>query len=108
MTILSGPSLDGPARRGAVRLWPAQKLTALAVVLAIAGLVAAPLISLIRIALIGDAEIAGHLVAYVLPVALTQTALLLIGVAVISSLLGASTAWTVSYTHLTLPTTPYV
>jgi iron(III) transport system permease protein len=96
LTILSGPSLDGPAPRGAVRLWPAHKLTALAVVLAIAGLVAAPLISLIRIALIGDAEIAGHLVAYVLPVALTQTALLLIGVALISSLLGAGTAWIVT------------
>ena len=96
MTILSGPSLDGPARRGAVRLWPARKLTAFAVVFLIAGLVAAPLISLIRIALIGDAEIAGHLVAYVLPVALTQTALLLIGVALVSSLLGAGTAWIVT------------
>ena len=96
MTILSGPSLDGPALRGAVRLWPARKLTAFAVVFLIAGLVAAPLISLIRIALIGDAEIAGHLVAYVLPVALTQTALLLIGVALVSSLLGAGTAWIVT------------
>ena len=96
MTILSGPSLDGPALRGAVRLWPARKLTAFAVVFLIAGLVAAPLISLIRIALIGDAEIAGHLVAYVLPVALTQTALLLTGVALVSSLLGAGTAWIVT------------
>ncbi len=96
MTILSGPSLDGPALRGAVRLWPARKLTAFAVVFLIAGLVAAPLISLIRIALIGDAEIAGHLVAYVLPVALTQTALLLSGVALVSSLLGAGTAWIVT------------
>ena len=96
MTLFSGPSIDGPALRGAVRLWPARKLTALAVVLAIAGLVAAPLISLIRIALNGDPEIAGHLAAYVLPVALTQTALLLIGVAVISSLLGAGTAWIVT------------
>jgi len=96
LTILAGPSLDGPALRGAVRLWPARKLTAFAVVFLIAGLVAAPLISLIRIALIGDAEIAGHLVAYVLPVALTQTALLLIGVALVSSLLGAGTAWIVT------------
>jgi iron(III) transport system permease protein len=96
LTILSGPSLDGPALRGAVRLWPARKLTAFAVVFLIAGLVAAPLISLIRIALIGDAEIAGHLVAYVLPVALTQTALLLTGVALVSSLLGAGTAWIVT------------
>lgn len=81
---------------GAVRLWPARKIVAFAIVLAIAGLVAAPLLSLLRIALEGDAEIAAHLAAYVLPVAITQTALLLTGVAVISTIAGAGTAWIVT------------
>ena len=82
--------------RGAVRLWPARKIGAFAIALVVAGLVAAPLVNLIRIALIGDAEIAGHLARYVLPVALTQTALLLTGVAIVSSVVGAGAAWIVT------------
>jgi iron(III) transport system permease protein len=93
---VSDPSIDGPARREAVYLWPARKIAAFAIALAIAALVAAPLISLLHIALQSDAEIAAHLAAYVLPVALMQTALLLIGVALISTIAGAGTAWLVT------------
>ena len=93
---VSQPLLDGPALGGAVRPWPAQRAWPFVIAFAIAALVAAPLISLVRIAAIGDAEISGHLAAYVLPVALTQTALLLIGVAAISTVAGAGTAWIVT------------
>jgi len=93
---LSHPIPNGPALRGAVRLWPARYGWAFAIALAIAGLVAAPIVSLVRMAAVGDAEIAAHLAAYVLPVALTQTALLLAGVAVISTVAGAGTAWLVT------------
>jgi iron(III) transport system permease protein len=93
---VSDPSVDGPALRGAFPVWPTRKIAAFAIVLAIAIMVAAPLVSLIHIALQGDAEIAPHLLAYVLPVALTQTALLLTGVAIVSSVAGAGTAWIVT------------
>ena len=93
---LPRPSIHGPAWRGAVRLWPPPQLGALAIALAIAALVAAPLIGVARIAALGDAEIWGHLAAYVLPVALTQTALLLAGVAVVTVVAGAGTAWLVT------------
>ena len=96
MTVFSTPFVDGPASRGAVRLWSPHKLAAFAVAFSIAALTAAPLVSLVRIALIGDAEIAAHLAAYVLPVALAQTVMLLIGVAIISSVAGAGTAWIVT------------
>ena len=87
---------NGLASRGAVRLWPPVQVAAFLIAFAIAALVAAPLISLARIAAIGDAEIWAHLAAYVLPVALTQTALLLAGVAVIATIAGAGTAWLVT------------
>ena len=44
----------------------------------------------------GDADLWPHLSAYVLPVALLQTALLLLGVAVITAVAGVATAWLVS------------
>jgi len=53
----------------------------------------APLLSLIGLALQGDAEVWPHLAAYVIPHALTQTVLLLAGVAVLTSLGGVGTAW---------------
>ncbi len=93
---LSHPIPNGPALRGAVRLWPGRYGWAFAIALAIAGLVAAPIISLLRMAAVGDSEIAAHLAAYVLPVALTQTALLLAGVAAVSTIAGAGTAWLVT------------
>ena len=51
-----------------------------------------PLISLVRLALEGDTEIWAHLAAFVLPVALWQTALLLLGVAIIATVAGAGPA----------------
>jgi iron(III) transport system permease protein len=65
-------------------------------VLAVAALVAAPLVSLALVALKGDAEIWGHLAAYVLPAALLDTALLLAGVAAITAAAGLTSAWLVT------------
>jgi iron(III) transport system permease protein len=69
---------------------------AIAFVVAVAVLVLAPLVSLVLIALNGDTEIWGHLSAYVLPVALRDTALLLAGVAAITAVTGIGTAWLVT------------
>jgi len=74
----------------------AQNAIGVAFVLAVAALVAAPLVSLAFLALRGDAEIWGHLAAYVLPVALLDTALLLGGVAAITATIGLVTAWLVT------------
>ena len=57
---------------------------------------ALPLASLARIAWIGDAELWPHLAAYVLPVAASQTALLLAGVALVTALAGIVPAWLVT------------
>lgn len=65
-------------------------------VLGVAALVMAPLASLVRIALQGDAEIWAHLAAYVLPYALTNTLLLLAGVAAITAIVAVGTAWVVT------------
>ncbi len=65
-------------------------------VIAVAALVLAPLVSLLHIALKGDDEIWAHLAAYVLPAALTNTALLLAGVAAIATVAGVGTAWIVT------------
>jgi iron(III) transport system permease protein len=69
---------------------------AIAFVVAVAVLVLAPLASLVLIALQGDAEIWGHLSAYVLPVAFRDTALLLAGVAAITAVVGIGAAWLVT------------
>jgi iron(III) transport system permease protein len=65
-------------------------------VIAVAALAVAPLFSLGQIALKGDADIWEHLAAYVIPAALTETALLLGGVALITATAGAITAWLVT------------
>ncbi len=64
--------------------------------IAVAALVLAPLVSLVLIALQGDAEIWAHLAAYVLPQATLNTVLLLLGVAVIAAVAGVGTAWIVT------------
>jgi len=69
---------------------------AITFVIAIVAFVVAPLVSLIHIALQGDADIWGHLATYVLPAALTETALLLGGVAIITTIAGVGTAWIVT------------
>lgn len=67
-----------------------------AIALAIAALVALPLLSLARLAWGGDAELWPHLAAYVLPHAALQTALLLTGVAAVTAIVGAGCAWLVT------------
>ena len=92
MTSLSG----GPASRGAVGRFPADKIVSLTIAAALATLIALPLGSLIRLAVSGDAALWPHLAAYVLPVATVQTILLLIGVAVVTALCGIAPAWLVA------------
>lgn len=90
--------LNGPASRGADAFrrphWTPVAATAIA--LAVAALLALPLVSLARIAAIGDAEIWPHLAAYVIPNAAAQTVLLLGGVAIVTTAAGAGTAWLVT------------
>jgi len=69
---------------------------ATAFALALAACVLAPIASLLHIAGAGGAENWDHLVAYVIPPALTNTILLLAGVAAITLLVGVGTAWTVT------------
>ena len=90
--------IDGPALRGAVLPWPINwpRALAFAIALGTAALVVLPLLSLARIAAIGDADIWPHLFAHVLPVALAQTVLLLLGVAAVATVAGAGTAWLVT------------
>ena len=87
---------DGPALRGAVASWPWLKVIACTVALAAAAPVVLPLMSLARLATIGDAELWPHLAAYVLPNAALQTALLLTGVAAVTAVAGAGSAWLVT------------
>ena len=86
----------GPALRGVFASWPPVKVLGCAIALSIAALVALPLVSLARLAWTGDAELWPHLAAYVLPHAALQTALLLAGVAAVSAILGAGSAWLVT------------
>lgn len=92
MTSLSG----GLASRGAVGRFPVDKIASLTIAAAMATLIALPLVSLVRLASTGDAELWPHLAAYVLPVAAVQTALLLLGVAVVTALCGIVPAWLVA------------
>lgn len=69
---------------------------AAAVLAAIAALVLAPLLSLGVIAMRGEADIWAHLVRYVLPHALMQTAWLLAGVAALAAVIGVGTGWLVT------------
>ena len=82
----------GPASGGAVGLLRAGYVPAIAA----AALVAMPLVSLLRLALDGDASLWPHLAAFVLPAAFVQTILLLIGVALLTVIAGGGTAWAVT------------
>jgi iron(III) transport system permease protein len=73
-----------------------RRTAAYAVVLVVAGLVLAPIVSIVVMAWRGDAELWPHLAAYVLPVAFRDTALLLLGVAAITGTVGVGTAWLVT------------
>jgi iron(III) transport system permease protein len=69
---------------------------AASIAVATAILVAAPVISIIALASQPAPDIWQHLIDYVLPATILDTALLLIGVAALSLSIGAGTAWTVS------------
>jgi iron(III) transport system permease protein len=64
--------------------------------MAIAALVGLPLLNLARLAIGGDPELWPHLAAYVLPHAAVQTILLLAGVAIVTTVAGAGSAWLVT------------
>lgn len=88
-----------PAPRGTERKWVRAEtlekwVSALAVVTAI--IVASPVISIVLIALQPVADLWPHLLNYVLPQALWDTALLLSGVGIVTMVAGAGTAWIVS------------
>jgi iron(III) transport system permease protein len=69
---------------------------AASIAVATAILVAAPVISIIAIALQPAPDVWQHLIAYVLPATLLDTALLLLGVGTLSLVIGTGTAWAVS------------
>src|SRR5690606_7452727 len=68
----------------------------LAASMVIAALVVMPVCALIAIALHGSGDVWPHLAKYVLPVALRDTAMLLVGVGVVAALLGVGSAWLVT------------
>ncbi|WP_398474888.1 ABC transporter permease [Tardiphaga sp.] len=59
-------------------------------------LVAGPVIAIALLALQPEPELWQHLIAYVLPQALRDTAVLLLGVGIVALILGAGTAWLIS------------
>jgi iron(III) transport system permease protein len=63
---------------------------------AIAAIVLSPVVALIAIAAQGSGDLWPHLVRYVLPNAIRETALLLLGVGIIVSIIGVGTAWLVA------------
>ena len=92
------------AGRPPLHEWPARSLLRWRVGPAAVGLVAvaaallalAPLAGLLVVALGQTDDLWVHLARYVIPVALTQTALLLAGVAAVTIVIGLGTAWTVT------------
>jgi iron(III) transport system permease protein len=78
------------------RRFSAGQFGAFAFVAIAAAIVVAPLASLFVIASHGELEIWSHLALYVLPTALTQTALLLAGVAILTAAIGVGAAWLVT------------
>ena len=72
------------------------ELIAIALAATTALLVALPVISIAVLALQPEAELWQHLIAYVLPQAVRDTAALLVGVGIVALVLGAGTAWLIS------------
>jgi iron(III) transport system permease protein len=75
---------------------PCQALAAGAIALVAALLAISPLVSLIVIAFGETGDLWSHLARHVVPMALAQTALLLGGVATVTVIIGAGTAWTIT------------
>ena len=67
-----------------------------AVSVLVAGLVAAPVISLVMVAAKGSGDLWPHLAAYVLPQAISDTLFLLVGTGVLVIAIGTSAAWLVT------------
>src|SRR5215472_11618637 len=94
MPILrAGPSMDRWPARFHLR-WQAPAFGAMAVTAGLAAI--APLASLTVLAFGETDDLWTHLARYVIPSALARTALLLAGVAVVTIIIGASTAWLVT------------
>src|SRR5260221_1194017 len=94
MPILrAGPSMDRWPARFHLR-WQAPAFGAMAVTAGLAAI--APLPSLIVLAFRETGDLWTHLARYVIPAALARTALLLAGVAVVTIIIGSSTAWLVT------------
>lgn len=85
-----------PAHHARRRRLNKQQAAAVALVLGLAGLVLAPLASLVLIALRGGTALWPHLATYVLPTALLQTTLLLAGLAALTASVGVGAAWLVT------------
>ena len=66
------------------------------IVIAAVLFVATPLAGLLLRALSGNGEVWGHLIAFVLPVAVVDTAMLLCGLAIVSGVVGVGTAFLVA------------
>jgi ABC-type Fe3+ transport system permease subunit len=94
MPILrAGPSMDRWPARFHLR-WQAPAFGAMAVTAGLAAI--APLASLIVLAFGETGDLWTHLARYVIPAALARTALLLAGVAMVTIIIGGSTAWLVT------------
>lgn len=78
------------------RAFNGAPLWSVVVVIGVAALVLAPLVSLARIATGGEATLWAQLIADVLPAALVDTGLLLAGVAMLTGITGIGTAWLVT------------
>jgi iron(III) transport system permease protein len=96
MTAIPATGRKPPRFAGRAQRISGARALATAFMVALAALVLAPLASLIAIAVGGEADVWQHLAAYVLPIALAETALLLAGVAAITATVGAGTAWLVT------------
>jgi iron(III) transport system permease protein len=96
--MIDAKSSGRPSRNG----WPARfhvrwEVALIGGIAVSAGLLAiAPLVSLIILAFGETGELWGHLARYVIPTALAQTAALLVGVAAVTIVIGAGTAWAVT------------
>ncbi len=90
---------DLALRPSALQSWRARPRRAwvlLAAAGVVAGLVLLPVLALVEIALQGAGDLWPHLLDNVLPVALQQTFLLLLGVGVVTTLIAVPCAWLVS------------
>ena len=89
MTAVAGAR---PLRRPRLR----HDVRALAGAWAIAAIVAAPIVALVVIALGADDNVWPHILGVVLPNAIFDTTILLIGVGLIAAVVGIATAWLVA------------